>query len=394
MYIKPVSSCVGYILLGMACLIGRTLYAASSDETLPFSVASGVWTGMREAFLIKPPEEIIAQVDCQLKKQKITAYERGELYAQRALAEGFKQDWLRAESDADKAIQWAPDNIRGYIAAAFVQHLQGRYRPAITYLNRAMEFVPDEWGVLFLRATLYMQMNRLDEALQDMNAVIKLNHSDPLCFYVRGCIQTVSGDHRSANNDFITAETLDASYKSNVERFLNSYENGSQMAGSTAESNRREYVARQLVEMGKVQEENGRMVDAGNTYRRALYIAPDCGEALKAATDLAMAGSQWTYAAELLNKQLNLRPEDRPVAVNLVKAYANSGQLREAEDLVIRQLMKYRDDVELYVLLGKIEYGLNKYAQAERAYMKALEYEPKNKDAQEGLSRVRVATGQ
>lgn len=79
-------------------------------------------------------------------------------------------------------------------------------------LNRALEIVPENKIARLSRASAYMKLDRLEEALADFDRVIKSHPEYAKAYHLRGLVHEKSGDNQAALKDFGRAIDFDPEY--------------------------------------------------------------------------------------------------------------------------------------------------------------------------------------
>jgi tetratricopeptide (TPR) repeat protein len=87
--------------------------------------------------------------------------------------------------------------------------LNGNRLAAIAYFSRALGEYPEHLGARLNRGAALIELGRTEEALSDLNQVIRMNANDPDALYNRGCAFMKQGEFFKALDDFSRAIYLD-----------------------------------------------------------------------------------------------------------------------------------------------------------------------------------------
>jgi len=114
-------------------------------------------------------------------------------YAVRANAYFGKGDFTRSLSDSNRAIQLNPDN-KGtnaslpYNIRAVINIIQNNHSSAITDLSKAIELYPEGLWNYLNRAECYIEMGLFNNAMTDINTVLRLEPGNEKALYLRSLI--------------------------------------------------------------------------------------------------------------------------------------------------------------------------------------------------------------
>jgi tetratricopeptide (TPR) repeat protein len=64
--------------------------------------------------------------------------------------------------------------------------------------------------VLFVRSQVFLEQERYDRAVRDLDAILKIDPTAVLAHIQKGCVYREMGDHRSAVQSFDASLALDA----------------------------------------------------------------------------------------------------------------------------------------------------------------------------------------
>jgi tetratricopeptide (TPR) repeat protein len=116
----------------------------------------------------------------------------------------------------------------------------------------------------------------------------------------------------------------------------------------------------------------GRLEDAEAAYQRALALEPESLVIQDDYANFLFAQSRFDEAAEHWQTVIGLAPDHYVALVNLGSTLSQIGRIQEAIRM-FEQAIKIRPSYMAYSNLGSANFGLQRYAAAEKALLKALE---------------------
>ena len=148
----------------------------------------------------------------------------------------------KAEKAYLNAIALNPQFAEAYAELGFIEHLRGRYEPAMLYLEQALSLDPDlavaynyrgmiyyEGGAstmallnftraiqidptlgeaLYNRASVYLLMDNMESAVDDMSSLIEVRPGVPRYFFERAQLRALMGNASGAKMDLEQVFTL------------------------------------------------------------------------------------------------------------------------------------------------------------------------------------------
>jgi tetratricopeptide (TPR) repeat protein len=102
-----------------------------------------------------------------------------------------------------------PDNPRPHGALVDMLYAAGHYEAALGEADICVAMEPKRSDHRYNRATLYLELGRLPEALAEFTEALKLNPMNPAAWHNRALVHQDLGMHEEALNDFSTALELD-----------------------------------------------------------------------------------------------------------------------------------------------------------------------------------------
>jgi tetratricopeptide (TPR) repeat protein len=141
-------------------------------------------------------------------------------FSNRGIAWRHKGDFERAVADYDEAIRLDPRepdywNNRCWARATANRDLQ----QALADCNEALRLKPDEANTMDSRAFVYLRLDRLDEAIADYDAVLKINPKLPASLYGRGLARLRKGDTANGDADVGAAKAMQAGVAEEFARY-------------------------------------------------------------------------------------------------------------------------------------------------------------------------------
>ncbi|MCB2198590.1 tetratricopeptide repeat protein [bacterium] len=150
---------------------------------------------------------------------------------------------------------------------------------------------------------------------------------------------------------------------------------------------------RSLYHAGRLLEQIGRPVDAELAYRESARIAPDFYAASNALGLLMKQTGRFGEAEKAFALAAKASPDYAPAWRNLGRAKIDNGDLYGAVDPWIEAVKLAPRDVESRVTLGLLLARINEFAGAREHLEAALDYDPGNARAEQGLAFVDTQPG-
>jgi len=135
--------------------------------------------------------------------------------------------YLPADTLVDKQYKYLyqrkfVEPYRAQYSAALEYFNKGDYRSALTWLDRFLENVPDDFNALRLRASVYYYLKEYRKCIEEIDYAISLTKETGGLINLRGVCYRALNNMDSACKDFETAMQMgDADGKTNWERFCN-----------------------------------------------------------------------------------------------------------------------------------------------------------------------------
>lgn len=116
-----------------------------------------------------------------------------------------KQQWDKAENFLKELLSSYPDDNNNSLIIsnlATVQRYQGKYQEAINNYTFAINMTPNAVTLLKNRASLYMDVDSIADALNDYERILLLDEKDEETRYYHGILSIRIGDMDAAKKDF------------------------------------------------------------------------------------------------------------------------------------------------------------------------------------------------
>ncbi len=107
-------------------------------------------------------------------------------------------------TDKDKAEMFFKEGMAEFVGR--------NYEKSIETLNQALDIAPENKIARLSRASAYMKLDRLEDALTDFDRVINSHPEYAKAYHLRGLVHEKSGDYQAALKDFDRAIGLDPEY--------------------------------------------------------------------------------------------------------------------------------------------------------------------------------------
>lgn len=150
---------------------------------------------------------------------------------------------------------------------------------------------------------------------------------------------------------------------------------------------------RSLYHAGRLLEQIGRPIDAELAYRESARLAPDFYAASNALGLLMKQAGRYEEAEKAFAQAALASPDYAPAWRNLGRAKIDNGDLYGAVDPWIEAVKLAPRDVESRITLGLVLARINEFSGAREHLEAALDYDPGNPRAAQGLAFVDAQPG-
>jgi tetratricopeptide (TPR) repeat protein len=174
---------------------GLALEVAAADDRDTCSQASG--------------EPAIAACSRLIESGNIKGNDLAMIYHDRGVEWGNKQQYDRAITDFDQAIELNPGLALAFKNRGGIYVRKGQYDRAIEDFDHAIRLDPNSADAFNDRGQTYKRMNQLDRAIEDFDKAIQLNPDFGQAYFTRGQLKLHLGDRAGGNADMAKGRELD-----------------------------------------------------------------------------------------------------------------------------------------------------------------------------------------
>lgn len=339
----------------------------------------------------------------------------------------------RAVIDAyTQLIKLNPTDYETYIQRAREYYSHDEYDLALADLTEALKHLPARnsgmrFDALMLRASTYIQTNRPQEALADLNSALAIDPESFTTLYLKANTEYTLGQYKEAKTDYqrllrINPRSAEAmlglarvAVKENNIGTANEYlDKAVAISPNNAEAYRRRASVRRLMgnDSGAVDDlvlalcinsSNPKAVEALLNYADSNYPAVISGltSAIAQApqnalfwylrAQIAQAHNHYAAAARDYRKILDDRLYNYPgINASLAECEFSLGQYQTALDDVDRALTSITDNADYYILRSRILRALGRPDEAVQAAAKALAVKPAMPEALMQMARCYI----
>ena len=129
-------------------------------------------------------------------------------YGNRCIAYKDKEQYERAMTDCNRAIELDPRDDHAYNTRGAIYHLTEKYDQAIEEYSKAIRLAPNFIDPVHNRGMSYAAKGDLDTAIADYNAALRINSQDALALYERGIAKEKQGDKEGGEADIAAAKKI------------------------------------------------------------------------------------------------------------------------------------------------------------------------------------------
>ncbi|MFV0397092.1 MAG: tetratricopeptide repeat protein [Bacteroidales bacterium] len=117
-------------------------------------------------------------------------------------------DTTGARIDFDHILEFKPSSSRARLGLAALGKYMGRYTDSERLYSMVLSANPNDAEILLNRSEVYLLLNRLSKALEDVNKSIEIEKDNPLAYIMRAKIRLRQYDRRLAMQDLDRARQL------------------------------------------------------------------------------------------------------------------------------------------------------------------------------------------
>lgn len=299
----------------------------------------------------------------------------------------------RAEEIFQQAVELAPDDVRIYRQMLMMYLNRQDVEKSIETSETLVALVPSDWlAQRRLGVLLYTdgQLERADSLFAD-----RLEYGDDhvLNYFYRGRVALEQNRLNEGKEYFLIATTKDPTF---IDSWLNlgfiysqldSLGRAVDMArGGLASATDQEDSLRMTFALGAALERNGQFYEAIEVFKSLVARDEQNAPALNyLGYMLADRGEQLTYAMELIERALEISPDNGAYIDSYAWVHFRLGNYQEALTQLKKAVDLLSDDAVIYEHLGDVYKALGNRVEAERHYRRALEIDPDSISIEEKL---------
>ncbi|WP_291327881.1 tetratricopeptide repeat protein [Desulfovibrio sp. UCD-KL4C] len=294
---------------------------------------------------------------------------------------------------------------------------KGNQNEAVSVLEDGAAIDPEGGDNVVYRkklATLYLNMNEVGKALEQLNLVVNRNPKDGEAHYLRGQIYLLEGEGREAVSEFrqvlrdnpqsapahvllakahlandevgIAIEnlkdaiSLDAGYAPARETLINAYLDRKDWQQAILELQRlkekRPDDINILAAIGDVYTMKGDYNLAKRTFTNIVTRFPKSSIGFLKSAELAIKEGKKNLAEQYYNDALNITPDSLVAIQGKIDILVDQNKYTAAIKFCNKMLKQYPDNARLYEMLGGVHSRRGHFAKAEESYFKAIEFAP------------------
>jgi tetratricopeptide (TPR) repeat protein len=154
------------------------------------------------------PIEAATRLEAIAARSSVPRPARAALFAQAAQAWLIAGDANRSFGAATLALTLTPDDLELLVDRAAALGALGRYREALTDLDRVLALDPDRPDALVFRAAAMRQLDRTDVARRDVDRALAIEPDNAEGLLERGILRQLAGDDEGARRDWERVMTV------------------------------------------------------------------------------------------------------------------------------------------------------------------------------------------
>jgi tetratricopeptide (TPR) repeat protein len=211
---------------------------------------------------------------------------------------------------------------------------QGRYNEALAAYNLSLDFNADDPVALYNRGTTYYKLGDYEEALADYNRSLELRPDNAATFYSRGSVYDELGRHEEALADYNRSLECRPNHPDTLCNRGTAYDELGMYEEALADYNKslelRPDHATTLCNRGTIYARLGRHEEALADYNKSLELRPDYPTTLyDRGITYARLGRHEEALADCI-RSLELKPDDPAILYNLACLFALRRNTKDA----------------------------------------------------------------
>ena len=280
--------------------------------------------------------------------------DQSQLYTSRGSVKFDLKDFKGALEDYDRAISMDQNNPVVYSDRAMIKKNTGDLTGAMADYDVALSLNPANGDLYNNRGNLKFQSGDSDNAIKDYSEAIRCNPKDPLGFQNRGTVLYKQKKYAEALRDFSAAITLSSSSadlyftRALIRKELNDLAGArsdytkavelnptflamdikSSLGVASLQSGNMTYT--QCFSMGQAYENQGKIQEAINQYRKSVELKPDYAEGWLSLGTAYAKTNKFTEAVNCFNKSINYKKNNAEAMADRGIVKATLGKIDDA----------------------------------------------------------------
>ncbi|MCM1067870.1 MAG: tetratricopeptide repeat protein [Muribaculaceae bacterium] len=370
------------LTMGAILAAAATVPAAAQQQT-------GIHNPMTQAVLAVYEEEL---------RENPKDY---SIYLSRADEYYRHNEYIRALADVDKALEYAPASeedvrLRAYVLRAGIYNQTKRPEQALNDLNSAAALAPDSYSVIYQKANTEYTLGHYADAKNDFQRLVRLNSRTPEPYIGLARIAVKENNLGIANEMLASAVNLDPNNaetyvrRASVRRLMGDH-NGAvdDLILAISSDNKHPKAMQELLDYGNT---NYPATMAG--LSNAIAQAPQVGMFRYIRAVIAQAHYHYLAAIAdyryILDQQLY---NYYGIYASIAECNYALGNYTEALDNVDRALGAIRDNASYYVVRSRALRALGRYDEAVKAGADALAVDRQSNEALAEMALAYVGAG-
>lgn len=305
-------------------------------------------------------------------------------YSNKAYALGNQYDYEEALKYYDLALKEDEDDGYAYYGKGVIYYDQGNYEAASEEFETYLEFEPTDIDAMSYLTYCYHNSNETDLALKYLDNTIKLNREEVDLYLVKADLYEQAKSYEEAENYI---ENLTGLFPSNVEVQINLsefyYNHGEyQTALEHFIRLKEEFMDNVDIDSWIIScfREEDRLEDAGRYLDRRKEEGTATSQLCTDIGDAYTSKTLYMEAIPYYEEALIIDPELEWASVNIIQSLYNGNRLVRCIEYAEQAEKKFTESYDIPAYIGDCFYSMGDYANAAKAYLRALELYPQSDD--------------
>jgi choline-sulfatase len=330
--------------------------------------------------------------------ERVLAESPGDVYSRSILANAYEQvgDTERAMTNLQMAIEFEPNNEGLWLSVAGIHLMERRFKEAETALDKALEIEPESAQAYLLRGQIAINRGQEEEAMRLYKQAADMDPGTvgPGAYNAMGIVHLVFGrfeEARQAFNDAIRLDSLNGAAHDGLANILIH-------EGKSEEAMRELQIAlrfdpnqkRALATLASLLSQQGEQDQALKVAEKALKVAPKFATLHNNLGLIYRRKNQLDLAEKHYKLAIEYEPHQDEPYVNLAQLYRRQGK----EDEALEQFRAavnanpWRPNAIALVNLGSHHFEKKEFPKALAFYLKALQVNPDYAIAHRNLASI------